>query len=445
MAALLERDLGLDCSPRRLCAALRRQGGPALLLEGTGFAAQAWSPVVAVEAVPILEWRRRTAEDEAPLALLDEIIGGRRRRGGSAATGVAVLLGFDALSSMPPAGEEMLPDLVALAVDGGVRFPADGGAVFSHCRGDGARRSGIEARLERALTQIERDAPRPRRVAASRPTTSLNKQRYLRAVELVQHHIREGDIYQANLTQRFEIAHTGDPYALFLQLTEAVPAPRSAFFEIGDLAVASVSPETFLRVDVAGHVETLPIKGTRPRSIDPEEDAASARELQRSPKDRAELLMIVDLERNDLGRVCRTGSIRVDDLARLESFSAVHHLVARVRGVLEPGTTPGSLIRATFPGGSVTGAPKKRALEILRTLEPVSRNFYTGSLLWFGDDGSLESSILIRTVVLSNGRAYLGAGGGVVADSDPEGEWIESNHKARGLAQVLGFAPEEAS
>jgi para-aminobenzoate synthetase component 1 len=155
--------------------------------------------------------------------------------------------------------------------------------------------------------------------------------------------------------------------------------------------------------------------------------------------------MIVDLERNDLGRVCRAGSIEVPDLAALRSYATVHHLVACVRGRLREDAGPAEVLRATFPGGSITGAPKLRAMEILAELEPVRRGFYTGCFLWFGDDGTMQSNILIRTVVLAKGHAHIGAGGGIVADSDPESEWRESNQKARVLAQALGFAPEEAA
>jgi anthranilate/para-aminobenzoate synthase component I len=360
-----------------------------------------------------------------------------------------VLLGFDLLAPAGATHEDgpALPDLVALAVDSAVSF-APGSLPVLHGRTAGDVERGRD-RL-RGLEEGRGEAPpggaRPTHVTtASRPTTSLPRDDYLRAVKTVKDHIRAGDIYQANLTQRFEIDHHGDAFELFCALSDTAPGPRSAFVEVGGFAVASVSPETFLRSTPDGHVETRPIKGTRPRAAEPEEDEALARSLVASPKDRAELLMVVDLERNDLGRVCRTGSIEVPELARLHSYAAVHHLVARVTGRLLPEAGPARLIESTFPGGSVTGVPKTRALEILRVLEPVPRNFYTGSLLWFGDDGSLESSILIRTVVLSRGRAMLGAGGGVVADSDPEGEWIESNHKARRLARVLGFAPEEAS
>jgi para-aminobenzoate synthetase component 1 len=269
-------------------------------------------------------------------------------------------------------------------------------------------------------------------------------------------HIARGDIYQANLCQRFEADYRGDELALYRRLREATPAPRSAFLETECFALLSLSPEAFLRMTPPDLVETFPIKGTRPRGKTPAADHGAARELLESPKDRAELLMIVDLERNDLGRVCRTATVHTHELAALRSFSAVHHLVAHVAGRLRPEIGIDDLLRATFPGGSITGAPKLRAMEILRSLEPVRRDYFTGSLFWFGDDGSFDSSILIRTLVLSKnparagtgdrsaGRASLGAGGGIVADSEPLGEWHESNHKARALARGLGFDPEEA-
>jgi anthranilate/para-aminobenzoate synthase component I len=405
---------------------------------------------VALAPERVIRWRRvRDGRDEAPLAALERLVRDRRRRGGEASTGVAALLGFDLLA---PAGGgrddgSSLPDLVALTVDSSVCF-APGARPVLHGRTDREiERARRRLRILRETSGPSSDRARPSRVVpeSARPATSLPRDDYLRAVEVVKEHIRAGDIYQANLTQRFTIDYRGDPFELFRDLCRAAPGPRSAFVGLEELAVGSVSPETFLRATPDGRVETRPIKGTRPRADDPDEDAALARSLVDSAKDRAELLMVVDLERNDLGRVCRTGSIEVPELLTLRSYAAVHHLVARVTGDLLPETGPAGLIESTFPGGSVSGVPKTRALEILRRLEPVPRNFYTGSLLWFGDDGSLESSILIRTVVLSGGRAMLGAGGAVVADSDPEEEWVESNHKAARLARVLGFAPEEAS
>ena len=214
--------------------------------------------------------------------------------------------------------------------------------------------------------------------------------------------------------------------------------------ETPDFALASLSPETFLRSRSPREIETWPIKGTRPRGSSPAADRAASAELLHSEKDRAELLMIVDLERNDLSRVCKAGTVEVTELAGLRSFPAVHHLVACVRGSLRDDADVAAILRATFPGGSITGAPKIRAQQILRELEPAQRGFFTGSLFWFGDDGRLDSSILIRSWVFGEGQAFLGAGGGIVADSEPEEEWHESNHKARALATALGFDPEEA-
>jgi para-aminobenzoate synthetase component 1 len=263
-------------------------------------------------------------------------------------------------------------------------------------------------------------------------------------VEAVRAHIRRGNIYQANLTQRFASEGAADPFDLYRGMTVGAPAPRAAFVETGSLALASASPEIFLRSGSDGRIETWPIKGTRPRGGSAEEDAAHARALLASEKDRAELLMIVDLERNDLGRVSRTGSVRVRELAALRSYATVHHLVACVEGTLREDVSVSDIMRATFPGGSITGAPKERAIEILRELEPVSRNFYTGSLVWLGDDGRIDSSILIRSMTIAGGRALVGAGGGVVWDSDPEEEWLESCNKARAVLRVLGYEPEEA-
>jgi para-aminobenzoate synthetase component 1 len=215
--------------------------------------------------------------------------------------------------------------------------------------------------------------------------------------------------------------------------------------ETPDFALASVSPEIFLRTRSPDQIETWPIKGTRARGLSRAEDLRAQGELLASSKDRAELLMIVDLERNDLGRVCSTGSVRVRQLAELRSFAEVHHLVACVEGSLRPGVGIDDLLRATFPGGSISGAPKISARQILSEIEPVERGFFTGSLCWFGDDGSMDSSILIRSVVFAGGRVSIGAGGGIVADSDPELEWLESMHKARAPAATLGLDVEETN
>jgi anthranilate/para-aminobenzoate synthase component I len=439
----VERELGADTAPELACAGLRRLDSRSVFLDGRGFADGGWGgPLVAV-APRLVLWHRRAGVGPAEDAFerLERLHRSRRVASGGRDTGLVALLAYDLLDPSPVAArdDDGLPELVVLAVDAAIRFGADGAPRYSARLDLGAPRQA--PRVATLARKPMRGTPTRLR---GRPRSSLPRERYLAAVVAVQEHIRAGDIYQANLTQRFVVRCREDSFELYRHLIRGAGAPRSAFVDTGRWALASVSPETFLRVVPGGVVQTWPIKGTRPRSTDPRLDHRNALELVRSEKDRAELTMIVDLERNDLGRVCETGSVRVVRPAGLVSFPAVHHLVATVTGRLRRGAGPAELLRATFPGGSITGAPKLRAMEILRGLEPVRRSFFTGSLVWLGDDGQLDSSILIRSVVLTRGRALLGAGGGVVADSDPEAEWRESNDKARPLAEVLGFEPEEA-
>ncbi len=259
------------------------------------------------------------------------------------------------------------------------------------------------------------------------------------AVRRALHYIRHGDVFQVNLSQRFCAPWTDTPWSLYRRLRRVNPAPFAAFLDCGRFAVASASPERFLRVDPATRrVETRPIKGTRPRGSDPEQDARYAKSLWESEKDLAELVMIVDLERNDLGRVCEYGSVRVPVLRRLEAYPTVWHTVAVIEGRLREGTGPGRLLQATFPGGSITGAPKVRAMEIIEELEPVRRGIYTGSIGWIGWDGALDLNIAIRTFTLVGGHAFFHAGGGIVADSDPAAEYEETLAKAAGLYRALG-------
>ncbi len=251
--------------------------------------------------------------------------------------------------------------------------------------------------------------------------------------------IAAGEIYQANITQRFLAeSPAGTPaFDLYRLLRARAPAPFAAFLNAGDMAVMSVSPERFLSVEADGQVETQPIKGTRPRGKTPAEDAALAGELRASAKDRAENLMIVDLLRNDLARVCVPGSVCVPALNRLTTFPAVHHLVSTVTGQLRQGLGPVDLLRAAFPGGSITGAPKIRAMEIIHALEPGARGPYCGCIAWVGFDGAMDSSIVIRTLIQTGGRLMAQAGGGIVADSDPAQEYEESLVKVRPLLSVL--------
>jgi para-aminobenzoate synthetase component 1 len=259
---------------------------------------------------------------------------------------------------------------------------------------------------------------------------------YLQAVRRAKDYIAAGDIYQVNLSQRMSAPLATTPMSLYRRLTQENPAPFSAYLETPDAAIVCCSPERFLQVR-SDEVETRPIKGTRPRGSTPEEDARLAAELLASEKDRAENVMIVDLERNDLGRVCEYGSVHVPELFALESYATVHHLVSTVRGRLRPGATALDCLRASFPGGSITGAPKVRAMEIIEELERTRRGVYTGAIGYLCFSGDMDVNIVIRTLVVRDGTAYFQVGGAIVADSDPEGEYQETLDKARALARGL--------
>jgi para-aminobenzoate synthetase component 1 len=275
-------------------------------------------------------------------------------------------------------------------------------------------------------------------VCAARPRSNFTRDEYLCAVRRAKDYIAAGDIFQVNLSQRFESATDATPLDLYAALRAANPAPFAAYLPVDGGAILSSSPERFLRV-AGRHVETRPIKGTRPRRAgDDAFNERMRRELLASAKDRAELTMIVDLERNDLGRVCSYGSVRVTEPIVLEEYPTVFHLVTTVEGDLHEGRGLVDLLKAAFPGGSITGAPKIRAMEIIDELEPTRRSVYTGAIGYIGLDGSADLNIAIRTILLAQGRALLQVGGGIVADSDPEAEYQETLDKARALVQALG-------
>jgi para-aminobenzoate synthetase component 1 len=266
--------------------------------------------------------------------------------------------------------------------------------------------------------------------------STFTRQGYLDAVAQVREYILAGDIFQANLSQRFQGPWASTPFDLYRRLRRRNPAPFAAYLGFNDVAVLSASPERFLRLE-GQVIETRPIKGTRPRGLGPMHDAALGRALAESRKDRAENVMIVDLLRNDLSRVCRPGTVRVPELFALEHHPTVHHLVSTVVGEIEPWAGAVELIRAAFPGGSITGAPKIRAMEIIAELEPTQRGVYCGSIGYLSATGTMDTSIVIRTYLLLNGQVYFQAGGGIVADSDPELEYGETLDKARGLIETL--------
>ena len=266
--------------------------------------------------------------------------------------------------------------------------------------------------------------------------SNVTRKQYLAMVRRAQAYIAAGDIYQVNLSQRFAAGWEGSPWALYQRLQWESPVPFGAFLDLGERWVVSASPERFLHVR-EGVVETRPIKGTRPRGRTKAEDERLARELLTSKKDRAENLMIVDLLRNDLGKVCQLGSIRVPELWQIEGYSNVWQLVSAVSGELRPDADAIAALEAAFPGGSVTGCPKIRAMEIIEELEPVRRGIYCGAIGYLGFDGAMDTSIVIRTLVLTRDRLYLQVGGAVVADSDPAAEYDETLVKAQAARRVL--------
>lgn len=260
---------------------------------------------------------------------------------------------------------------------------------------------------------------------------------YLKMIRTAQSYIAAGDVYQICLTNRIEIEHSIEPLAAYLELREANPAPYSAFVRIGITTVVCSSPEQFLQIGASGLISTKPIKGTRPRSIDPIQDAALAEELRNNEKERAENLMIVDLMRNDIGRVAAADSVKVSKLFDIESYSTVHQLVSTVEGQLAKGETARTALAAAFPGGSMTGAPKIRAMEIIAELEREPRGVYSGVVGFFGFNGAAEFGMTIRTIVFEGAKAYIGVGGGITSDSDPIAELEETKLKAKALLRVL--------
>lgn len=295
------------------------------------------------------------------------------------------------------------------------------------------------ARTEELLTHLQAPAPSAAPPAPSPTltiTSTFTRANYLAAVQRAKEYLAAGDIYQVNLSQRLSAPLATTPFSLYQRLMQQNPAPFAAFFETPEAAVVSCSPERFLQVR-GREVETRPIKGTRPRGATPEEDARLAAELLASEKDRAENVMIVDLERNDLGRVCDYGSVHVPELFAVESYATVHHLVSTVRGTLRPGTTALDCLRASFPGGSITGAPKVRSMEIIEELEPTRRGVYTGAIGYLCFSGDMDVNIVIRTVIVKDGVAHFQVGGGIVADSDPAAEYQETIDKGQALARAL--------
>jgi para-aminobenzoate synthetase component 1 len=371
--------------------------------------------------------------------------------------GLAGFLGYDLgrrferLPSLALADQE-LPVMRLALHDWVIAWDRRDGRAWLGGRAVDERISALDRRLEDVRARLAAQ-PRsgPATTAQARDTaglelrSGLDRAAYEAGVESIRDSIARGEIYQANLTRRLETTFRGDPWPLYRRLRTGDPSLFAAYVDLGQSpitgaprAIASASPEPFLSVTPAGVVETNPIKGTRPRGRDRADDRRLARELLASEKDRAENVMIVDVLRNDLGRVCEPGSVRVPRLCRLERTAAVQHLVSTVTGRLASGRDAFDLLSASFPGGSITGAPKIRAMELLEALEPVRRGPYTGIACWVGPDGAMGSSILIRTLVLDGERLSLHVGGGITWRSDAAAEWDETVAKASGPLRAIG-------
>lgn len=334
------------------------------------------------------------------------------------------------------------PDIYLALFDALVVHDYDSGKTFI---------TGNEARfddIENELSSLESIITAPQRENEREIISNFTKAGYMDAIEKIKEYIRRGDTYQTNLTQqlRVELPRDVGPGQIFLRLRRYHPAPFGAFIERGDSTIVSASPERFFRVSRERLISTSPIKGTRPRGASPEQDAAMKNELLASAKDRAENVMIVDLLRNDIGRVCEFGSVRIEKLCDLEEHPTLFHLVSTITGELRGEASLSDILRAVFPCGSITGAPKIRTMRIIDKLETASRGLSMGAIgchipadgAWGAIAGTLDTSVAIRTMVVRNGEAVFNVGGGVVIDSDPEKEYDESLLKARALLEALG-------
>ncbi|MBE3588734.1 MAG: chorismate-binding protein [Thermoanaerobacteraceae bacterium] len=297
----------------------------------------------------------------------------------------------------------------------------------------------------------EGDGPAPggdkkpmNKAALQEPPSSVTREEFCSLVCRAKEYIRQGDILQVVLSQRLQVPFAGDPFQVYRRLRRINPSPYLYYLDLGDVAIAGSSPEMLVRVE-NGVAETRPIAGTRPRGASVEADEALAAELLADPKERAEHVMLVDLGRNDLGRVCLPGTVTVPQFMVVEKYSHVMHLVSAVRGNLAEGWAAFDALKACFPAGTVSGAPKVRAMEIIEELEPVSRGPYAGAVGYLGYNGNLDTAITIRTIVFHRGYAYVQAGAGIVADSDPEREYQETLNKARALLQTLAAGENPSS
>ncbi len=396
------------------------------------------------EVTEIRRGNRRRHSHADPMDLLRETLGPRVDTAAASELGLPFVggavgwLGYDlarrferlGLGKALPAG---MPQLAVGIYDWALLVDHQERASYLVGQGDPA-----DPRRQRLLRLVERREPaRHRAFKVVGPLLSdMDHVGYARRFAAVQEYIRAGDCYQVNLARRWHVPVVGDSWTAYRRLRQINPAPFAAYLNTPGVQVLSASPERFLALR-GSHVETRPVKGTAPRHSDPERDRKLAAGLRASVKDRAENLMNVDLLRNDLGRCCDTGSIAVPELFQIESYADVHHLVSTVTGRLRPDADASTLLRACFPGGSITGAPKIRTMQIIDALETAPRGVYCGAIGYIGFDGTMDTNIAIRTAAISNGVLDFRAGGGLVADSDCDGEWSEIDLKARAMLELV--------
>lgn len=473
LVALLQLPAVAGMAPMDLAEAFRDLPGLALLESARPGRTGRWSFLTA-DPVAVLD-----APSEGPdpfaeaRALLGRVAGGTVEGLPPFAGGLVGYLGYDLgrrFERLPSIArvDQHLPVLRLALHDWAIAWDRRSSTAWLAVRAVDGDRSALGLRVRAVLDRVDAfargDVPAPRpgvrarhddvideRIPAAAPdappafVSGTSRAAWVRGVGAVRDAIERGELYQANLTRRLEAPFSGDPWPLFRRLRTGDPALFAGYLDLGPSpatgaprALLSASPEPFLAVDAAGVVTTDPIKGTRPRGRTREQDRALARELLASAKDQAENVMIVDVLRNDLGRVCEPGSVRVPRLLRLERTAAVQHLVTTVTGRLRPDSDAFDLLAAAFPGGSITGAPKIRAMELVEGLEPVRRGPYCGAMAWLGPDGRMGSSILIRTFVADGERLTLHVGGGITWRSDPVEEWDETVAKARGPLSSIG-------
>ena len=329
-----------------------------------------------------------------------------------------------------------IPDALFAFYDTMILEDKETETLYITARGEKSPAGQAVWQIQEQIKNIKAVEKPPRHTQAADYVPDCTKEEYKKSIEKVISYITEGDIYIMNMTRQITIESRKKPYDVYRYLRTYNPSPFGGYFQCGDFQIISASPERFLQVQ-EGRIQTRPIKGTRKRGAGPQEDAALKKELEQSSKDHSELLMIVDLERNDLNHVCCPGSVQVTEHFAVETYASVFHLVSTIIGKLQENVSYTDIIPAAFPGGSITGAPKIRAMELIDELEHSRRNLYTGSMGYFSLDGNCDLNIIIRTAVHQHGKYYVGAGGGITCESDTEFEYEETLQKAQALLEAM--------